>query len=106
MVQAHRHPQRPQGEGRQHPAFYRREPRWHFPMNTQILEQARQLSVRDQLELVEALWNDIAERNALPPPTPAQLAELDRRLAAHEADPDDVVSWDEVKASAMAQLGR
>lgn len=75
-------------------------------MNTQLLDQARRLSVEEQLELVEALWDDIAKRNAAPQPTDAQKAELDRRLADHEANPDDVVPWSEVKASALAHIGR
>jgi putative addiction module component (TIGR02574 family) len=32
------------------------------------------------------------------PVTAAMKAELDRRLADHEANPDDMVSWAEVKA--------
>jgi len=75
-------------------------------MNTHLLDQARKLSIPDQLELVEALWNDIAKRNAIPPPTDAQKAELDRRLADHEANPDNVAPWSEVKASALAHIGR
>lgn len=75
-------------------------------MNSHLLDQARHLSVQDQLELVEALWNGIADRNAIPPPTGAQKTELDRRLADHEANPDDVVAWSEVKASALARIGR
>lgn len=75
-------------------------------MNTHLLDQARQLSVEDQLELVETLWDDIAKRNAVPPPTDAQKAELERRLADHEANPNDVVPWSEVKASALARIGR
>ena len=75
-------------------------------MNTHLLDQARQLSVEEQLELVEALWDEIAKRNATPPPTDTQEAELDRRLADHEANPDDVVPWSEVKASALARIGR
>jgi putative addiction module component (TIGR02574 family) len=61
--------------------------------------------VQDQLALVEALWDDIAKRNAVPPPTAAHVAELERRLAHHEADPDDVVPWSEVKASAFGHIG-
>lgn len=75
-------------------------------MNAQLVFQARQLSVQDQLELAEALWEGIAERNAVPAPTDAQTAELDRRLADHEANPDDVVPWSEVKSSALAHIGR
>lgn len=73
-------------------------------MNTQLLSQVRQLSVEDQLELVEALWDGIAQGNAVPGPTQAQQAELERRLADHEANPDDVVSWNEVRAAAQAHI--
>jgi len=75
-------------------------------MNTHLLDQAAQLSVQDQIELMEALWDGIVKRNAVPPPTDAQKAELDRRLADHEANPDDVVAWSEVKASAFSRIGR
>jgi len=75
-------------------------------MDTHLLDKARQLSVQDQLELVTVLWEEIAKHNAVPPPTDAQKEELDRRLASHEANPDDVVPWAEVKASAVAQIGR
>jgi putative addiction module component (TIGR02574 family) len=56
--------------------------------------------------LVEALWNDLAGRDAVPLPTDAQKAELDRRLAAHEANPADVVPWSEVKAEALSRTRR
>lgn len=75
-------------------------------MNTQLLDQARKLSVDEQIELMEALWDGIVERNAVPPLTEAQKTELDRRIADHEANPDDVVPWSEVKASALARIGR
>ncbi len=75
-------------------------------MNTRLLDEARQLNVEDQLELVEALWDEIAKRNAAPPPTAAQKTELDRRVTDHEAHPDDVVSWNEAKASAHDHIHR
>jgi putative addiction module component (TIGR02574 family) len=75
-------------------------------MNTMLLEQARRLSVEDQLALVEALWDGLAEQEVVPLPTGAQKAELDRRIAEHEANPGDVVSWSEVKAEALARTGR
>jgi putative addiction module component (TIGR02574 family) len=75
-------------------------------MNTSLFDQVRELSVEEQLELVEALWDSIVGRNAVPGPTSSQKAELDRRLADHAANPDDVVPWDEVKDSALTQIGR
>lgn len=73
-------------------------------MNTQLLEQARVLAIDEQIELAEAIWDGIVSRNAVPPLTEAQKTELDRRLAYHLKNPDDVVSWDEVKAAALAKI--
>jgi putative addiction module component (TIGR02574 family) len=61
------------------------------------------LSVAERLTLVEELWDSIA---ASTPITDAQRAELDRRLADHEANPDDVVSWEEVQSSITARLAK
>ncbi len=77
---------------------------YYLDMNTQLLSQVRQLSVEEQLEFVEALWDGLSERDSVPAPTEAQKAELDRRLADYESNPDDVISWDEVKASALAHI--
>lgn len=74
-------------------------------MDVHLLERARKLSVEEQLELVEALWDSIAECGAVGL-TEAQKVELDRRLADLEASPDDVVPWSDVKASALARMGR
>lgn len=75
-------------------------------MNTQLLEQAKGLDIDEQIELVEAIWDGIVSRNAVPPLTEAQKAELDRRLADHMANPDDLIPWDEVKAAALSKTGR
>ncbi len=64
------------------------------------------LSVEERLVLVQELWESIAEDSAALPLTNAQRAELDRRLAEHEAHPQNVVSWEEVKASITERLRR
>lgn len=69
-------------------------------MNAKLLDQARALSLDDQLDLIEALWDDIARRNAVPPPTPEQRAELDRRIA----EPGEGTEWSAVKAEALARV--
>jgi len=61
------------------------------------------LSVAERLILVEELWDSIA---ASTPITDAQRAELDRRLADHQANPDDVVSWEEVHSSITTRLAK
>jgi putative addiction module component (TIGR02574 family) len=63
------------------------------------------LSVAERLVLVEELWDSIAASTPTPI-TDAQRAELDRRLADHEANPDDVVSWEEVHSSITRRLSR
>jgi putative addiction module component (TIGR02574 family) len=49
--------------------------------------------VEEQIELVEALWDNIVEQNAVPGRTEAQKAEFYRKLLEHAADPDEVVPW-------------
>jgi putative addiction module component (TIGR02574 family) len=73
-------------------------------MTTDLLEQAKALSPGEQLDLVEALWNNIGHRNVVPLPTDAQRAELERRLADHCAHPDDTLPWNAVRAAALAKL--
>ena len=75
-------------------------------MNTNLLQQASVLNVDEQIELVEAIWDGIVSCGAAPSLTAAQKAELDRRLADHLANPNDVVSWSDVKAAALAKLGQ
>jgi putative addiction module component (TIGR02574 family) len=43
--------------------------------------------------------------NSAAPLTPEQARELGRRLADHEANPDDVVPLDDVRAALAKQLG-
>ncbi len=61
------------------------------------------LSVDERIALVEEIWDSIAE---VTPLTEAQRRELDRRLEDHEANPDDVVPWEAVKAAIEARLKR
>jgi putative addiction module component (TIGR02574 family) len=65
-----------------------------------------QLGVDERLALIEALWDSISADESAIPVTDAQRAELDRRLADHEANPNDVVSWDEVRESLNQRLKR
>jgi putative addiction module component (TIGR02574 family) len=73
-------------------------------MNTQLLKQANALDIDEQIELVEAIWDGIVSRGAAPSLTDAQKTELDRRLADYLANPNDVVSWNDVKAAALAKI--
>jgi putative addiction module component (TIGR02574 family) len=70
---------------------------------TAILAEAEALSVDERLHLVEALWESIADDVESLPLTDAQRQEVERRIADDLANPDDVVSWDEVEAQALAR---
>jgi putative addiction module component (TIGR02574 family) len=69
------------------------------------LTRLRELSVAERLQLVEDLWDSIAQDapdEALPI-TPELAAELDRRLAEHRAHPETAVPWETVRAELMAR---
>ena len=72
----------------------------------EILSAANSLSVDDRIRLAEAIWEGIDAEEALPELTEAQKQELDRRLAEHEANPNDVIPWERVEAEARARLKR
>ena len=62
------------------------------------------LDIDEQIELIEATWDGIVSRGAVPALTEAQKTELDHRLADHLANPNNVVPWGEVKAAALAKI--
>jgi putative addiction module component (TIGR02574 family) len=65
-----------------------------------------QLSVEDRLTLAQQLWDSIAEEVNRLPLSPAQRQEIDRRLAAHRANPQAAIPWEQVEAEARARLAR
>jgi putative addiction module component (TIGR02574 family) len=54
--------------------------------------------VAERILLVEEIWDSIAEQVEELPLTEAQKADLQRRVAASEANPKAGSSWEEVKA--------
>ncbi len=64
------------------------------------------LSVEDRLTLAQQLWDSIAEEVNRLPLTTAQQQEIDRRLAAHRANPQAAIPWEHVEAEARARLAR
>lgn len=75
-------------------------------MNTNLIETAKSLSLPERIELLDALWESIVEDGFEPPLTDAQAAELDRRVKAHQDNPNEVVDWETIKAGLEAKLGR
>jgi len=71
-----------------------------------VLSAARTLSFDDRVALVQTIWQEIASAKANGALTEAQRHELDRRIADDDANPDDVVAWEVIKAEAQARSRR
>jgi putative addiction module component (TIGR02574 family) len=69
----------------------------------------RDLPIEERLQLVEDIWDSIAEEaNTRPqslPLTDAQRAELGRRVADADAHPEDSVPWETVRAQLFKRGG-
>ena len=66
---------------------------------TATLKEITALSIEDRIHLVQAIWDSVAAEQTYPDLTEAQQQEIDRRIADHEANPDNVLTWEEIKAS-------
>ena len=65
------------------------------------------LSIDQKIRLVEDIWDNIATHHAESLDlTDEQKTELDRRIADYESNPSNVISWEEVKASTIANFRR
>lgn len=62
------------------------------------------LPIENQLQLVQAIWENIAGNHAMSTITIAQRKELQRRIAEDDASPDDHVSWEQVKANTRKRI--
>ena len=69
----------------------------------------RHLSIDERLQLVEDIWDSIAQeanvRAEALPLSPAQMAELERRIADADAHPDDGIPWEQVRAELLERGG-
>jgi len=65
-----------------------------------------QLSVEDRSSLAQQIWDSIAEEVNRSPLTREQQQEIDRRLAAHRANPRAAIPWEQVEAEVRAPLAK
>ena len=54
--------------------------------------------VDQQLDFLFQAWDQLVDSGWQPELTEEMRAELDRRLAAHEANPDNTLTWEQVLA--------
>ncbi len=71
-------------------------------MNTQLSE-ILQLSVAERIQLVEDIWDSIATVPDAVSLTEEQQAELERRLEAYQANPNEGISWNDLKTKLRRQ---
>jgi putative addiction module component (TIGR02574 family) len=70
---------------------------------TATLKQINALSIQERIRLVQAILESIAVEQSHPDLSESQKQELDRRIDNYEANPDDVLTWEEVKNSIKSQ---
>ncbi len=56
------------------------------------------LSLTERIQLLENVWDSIADEPDAWELTQEQKDELDRRVAAYEENPQNTFTWEEVKA--------
>jgi putative addiction module component (TIGR02574 family) len=64
-----------------------------------LLAPILQLSRQEKLQLVEELWDSIAQEESQQPLAQWKVDELIRREEAYKKDPSTALSWEEVRAS-------
>jgi putative addiction module component (TIGR02574 family) len=71
-------------------------------MNKALWDELMKLSPAERIQLAQDLWDSIAEEE-MPPLTPEQIEEIERRPAEHEKDPGSAIPWEEVRARLWAR---
>jgi putative addiction module component (TIGR02574 family) len=64
------------------------------------------LTVEEQVDYVQALWERVSNKAAQVPAPSWHLEVVRERVAAYEADPQNARSWREVRARILADLKR
>lgn len=65
-------------------------------MNAILRTEIIRMSPPERLALIGDLWNSLSDAEV--PATPAQTAEIERRLSSFEQDRTAAVPWDQLKA--------
>jgi putative addiction module component (TIGR02574 family) len=66
-------------------------------MRNTLRDELLKLPAAERLELVEELWDSIADDDPALALTPEQRADLQQRLEEADADPTDGSSWEEAR---------
>ncbi len=69
----------------------------------ETLNKINSLSVEKRIDLVLAIWDSIAVEQSYPDLTEAQQQELDHRISKYEENPENVLTWKQIKTSVKDQ---
>lgn len=61
------------------------------------------LTTEERIHVAMELWDSVPESAASKGLTREQVEDLDQRLAEHEANPDDVIPWEQVRADLLVR---
>ena len=66
---------------------------------TETLNKINALNIEDRIFLVQAIWDSIEAEQVYPDLNEEQKKELDSRINDSESNPDNVLTWEEIKTS-------
>jgi putative addiction module component (TIGR02574 family) len=67
------------------------------------LNEINSLNIEERIDLVLAIWDSIAVEQSYPNLTEAQKQELDHRISKYEENPENVLTWKQIKTSVKDQ---
>jgi putative addiction module component (TIGR02574 family) len=62
-------------------------------------DHLRKLPLDERIEIAQMLWDSIAAEDPVEDLTEEEKSELDRRIAELDANPENVLTWEQIKAS-------
>ena len=71
---------------------------------TQLINDILKLSVSERINMVETIWDSLAESKENIKLSPQTKELLDQRLEDHRKNPNEGSSWEDVKARIKSQL--
>ena len=84
------------GDGIAHLSPGRQTRGWFMDLKT-VLSEVGTWPVEDRLQLVEEVWGGLHDEAYEPELTDDLRAKIDRRLAALDANPQNVTTWEEIQ---------
>jgi putative addiction module component (TIGR02574 family) len=69
-----------------------------------LIAEIMQMNAQERRELMIELCAVVEDDEAFAL-TPEQMAEIDRRMAAHERDPGSAIPWEEARDRLLARFG-